>query len=175
MTTMLSRGLSRDAVLVALYRIAEGSTLVMARVIEIAGAAEITIDETVPALDYLKDHGLVAYRAMGPMVALTPNGVDRSEELLFPKLDTDGLTLVLTVAERAEIETVVRQIRMAIENTPMLDLDIRATVEADVESLESQLHSPRPSRQVARSILRHILIMGENVFANVISAKLLGL
>jgi len=147
----------------------------MAPVIEIAGAAEITIDETEPALDYLKDHGLVTYRAMGPMVALTPNGVDRSEELLFPQLDTDGLTLVLTVTERAEIETVVRQIRMAIENTPMLNLDIRATVEADVESLESQLRSPRPSRQVARSILRHILIMGESVFANVISARLLGL
>lgn len=46
-----SRGPNRDVVLVALYRISNASTLVMASVEEIAVAANIAVDEASPALD----------------------------------------------------------------------------------------------------------------------------
>lgn len=175
MTQTQSRWPNRDAVLVALYRISNASTLVMASVEEIAVAANIAVGEASPALDYLKDHGLVAYRTMKPTVALTPEGVDRAEDLLYPPLASDGVAIVLSLDERQDVEKVVREIRLAIDSATNLDVELRASVEADVEAVEAQLRSPQPSRQVVRTILKHALVIGENVLAGVITVKLLGL
>jgi hypothetical protein len=175
MTQTQSRWPNRDAVLVALYRISNASTLVMASVEEIAIAANIAVDEAMPALEYLKDRDLVAFRAMGPMVALTPRGVDRAEDVMYPNVDTEGLTLVLTIDERGELEKTIQDIKKALETDKTLDRDTRASVDADLASLSAQLLSPKPSRQVVRVILHHLVALAENVAANVISAKLLGL
>ena len=161
--------------LVALYNLSNGSTLVMARIQEIAVDAGITLDEASPALEYLKDHGLVAYRAMGPLVALTPEGVDRAEDLLFPSLTSDDIAISLTAEEHKAVEKLVREIRLVIDGANNLDVDLYAAVEADVQAVEAQLRSPQPSRQVVRTILKHALVIGENVVAGVITGKLLGL
>ena len=94
---------------------------------------------------------------------------------MYPTVDTEGLTLVLTIDERGELEKTIQDIKKALETDKTLDRDTRASVDADLASLSAQLLSPKPSRQVVRVILHHLVALAENVAANVISAKLLGL
>lgn len=105
---------------------------------------------------------------MRPTVALTPEGVDRAEDLLYSPLASDGVAITLSIEERRDVEKVVRVIRWVIDSATNLDVELRAAVEA-------QLRSPQPSRQVVRTILKHALVIGENVLAGVITVKLLGL
>jgi hypothetical protein len=159
----------RTRLLRALYDAVDGDTMTgMVNARELAGPADLPADvDVMKVSQWLVDHGLAKWRAMGGLIGLTAQGSDAEEESRR-KQPTDpnqdqrqGTLLVLSQQERALLEPVLRQIQMADEEGRIpLSGDDRAEFEADLQTLHDQSKSPRPKRKIiveALGSLRNVL------------------
>jgi hypothetical protein len=143
----------RDAVLVELYRCAEGNPITFVRMETLIERTSLPADRVETALVVLKEQYLVVFRASGPTLTITAEGIARAEALIED--GGPGVLAVLTIEERRDYEAKAASLREAIENSN-LDPNDRLVALVDLDCVVAQLRSPEPSRHVTQAVWRHI-------------------
>ena len=154
MTDPMGRQKQRDDYLVALYQLSEGNLGLSATNAEVAGAANIPLDQVVQTSVMLGQEGLINSSmagGLGNIVMLTHRGITRAEELQSPR----GQQLS-EMEVRVHLEVVVGELRKALTADTTLAPEARADVEADLEAASSQLRANEPNREVISGALRRI-------------------
>jgi hypothetical protein len=176
----------RLAFLHRLYELVDGSTSRLLPQSEVGGALGFDDDTSDEIVDFLADQYLVERRAFGGMIGITKYGVDEVEEALRgPREGTEHFPFPVInsvlIAERIEgsqiqvgtshstqtmqrvdldaVRELVRELRVAIADLEFEDATA-ADVNADLDSLESQLGKSTTKPSIIRELLtsvRHTL------------------
>jgi hypothetical protein len=183
MATFEERRRYRDRALELLYGATDGNTHRGHDITELRRQMAETPDEEVDlAVQWLADQGLAHWVAFG-QVGITPEGVARYEASEAARQET-RVALVLTIAERREVEEYQLELRRAIDDYQAredADPEVVAELEADEATLALAAKSPKPKRAVIVAILKGLgtccLQVGISAAGNgafVLIGKLLG-
>jgi len=155
----------RNRVLLAVYELTSGgSALESAQRADIASKTGLDQDGLEEVLFWLQRRGLVesAGSLAGDMV-LTADGSDRAETLLADAVEV----VALSVVELRLLERFVRDAHAAIDRSDLAGDDL-ADAEAQLATIEAQLRSPRPRRDVVGAAIRALTWVGKEALSGVI-------
>lgn len=151
----------RRSFLIELYRRTDNGDRLsrQGRYQDVGDALGLTPDEAERLALELMDAGWAEFPVMGEMV-VTPEGRRKVEEWLAPEAAV--IQAVITVEQQREIEVVLKDLRNAVEEEgPSLAPDDEADLRAQLETVDAQLRSPRPRRDIlamAFGILRDVAV-----------------
>lgn len=175
-----------------LYEAAEGRTLNVVSVDELAAELGWADAEASAVVEYLDAEGLIEHQ-MGNQASITHTGVVEVEQALenpsrptehFPAVnlvlvqgsvvgsqiqagatDSEQYQEVRLLQEREGIKQFLTELRNVLATATVEDED-RAAANADIASVEAQLASPRPNEAVMREGLRSLRSVAENLVAS---------
>jgi len=181
-----------------LYEVTEGSELVSVNLWELGAELGFSRSETDKIDDYLHAEGLIEHIALGGPIGITHRGIVEVETALskpdqatsyFPPFNyihveqmigsqiqqgTNQSSQVLTNTTN-DIEAIAKFITELKDQLPALKLnkEAQAEVEADVETIQSQIKSPRPKSTVIKECLASIRTVLEGIAGNMAAALLM--
>jgi hypothetical protein len=140
----------RNQVLMAAYEITDGGDPSQgAPPASVCDATGLSKEDVAQAFRWVLARGL-ATSSLSDSLWLTPAGVDRAEELMQEQESQDdpaSAAAVLTVVEYRTLERFIQEVRGLLESAP-LDPEDRADAEAQLDTIEAQMRSPRPRRRL---------------------------
>jgi hypothetical protein len=163
----------REALLLALYDQAGGSTSQPFETTVAAKAIGLDEDRADEHVVVLKQSGLVDHLSMGGTGILTARGITEAERLKRQAEQAAAAApVILTVVERGHLEAFLGALdRSGIEE--QLSGSDLAEYQADVDTARAQLKSPKPKRSAVRAAVRQLVDFvkqtGANVAASVIT------
>ena len=169
-TELAEKDRERTAMLLVGYELADGNAGALnISVSDLMRRLDLTYEHASRTLRWLADRDLMAQRTMGgpgSRVEITARGVDAAEEILRDGGKVPLSVLVLDAEEQIAVErflTIYRRGEETGEHSALdRDPDVRAEVDADIATVESQQRSPRPKRRIIRYALTdlHALMIG---------------
>jgi hypothetical protein len=196
-----STGAEREAYMSALYRLTGGRTTLSKSSREVG--AEIGLSDEVrdDVEDWLRSEGLIEFVAFGPQVALTHTGRRRFEPgSRVEAMESPSTSTIINIAGNVSqssigqsgghiefhvdaaidddtvaaihgyLETLARALQ---QHGRDLQPDVAGLLEANRSTIESQLVSPAPDREVLRRTIGVIQRVVENVGGNLASAGII--
>ncbi len=190
--------LKRFQFLKKLYEVTDGSELVSVNLWELGEELSFSHPETDRIDEYLSGEGLITHIALDRSIGITHRGVMEVEAALskpdeetryFPPINyirveqmigsqiqqgTSQSSQVLTYTTN-DIDAIAKFVTNMKSKLTELELskDKRAEVEADLETIESQIKSPRPKPSVIKECLVSLRAILEGVVGNVVAALLM--
>lgn len=144
----------RSMVLRAVYNHAAGNLLTWAHLAKIVEMTNLAEDRVMKALLYLKEVGMVEFRANGPTVGITAYGIDTVEDEAKEDQTSKAANDVLEVIDVTELrraEPIIEKLRQILEVSELDDHTLQV-VFVDIDTAVLQMKSPEPSRHIARAI-----------------------
>lgn len=144
----------RSLVLRAVYEYAAGNLMNWAHMSTLVETTGLSEDRVMNALLYLKESGMVEFRANGPTVGITTYGIDRVEEEAQEDQASMAANDVLEVMDVTEIrraEPLIEKLRQILEASELDDRTLQV-VFVDIDTAVLQMKSPEPSRHIALAI-----------------------
>ncbi|MGO9873185.1 MAG: hypothetical protein ACLPVY_05240 [Acidimicrobiia bacterium] len=151
----------RDDVLIELYDRAESGqgTLEFVEESEIAKTLGLEESEVDTISRYLVDQGYATFPVMGNVISITASGTNRAEQIIDER-EREAVAiagLILTHLEVEQLEAAIGPLRAALDSGDVpLQGDDLAEFDADVQTIQDQIRSPRPKREIVRAALRSI-------------------
>jgi hypothetical protein len=144
----------RDRVLLAVYDITRGDPFNGVSLTDVAAATDLSAQEVEAARQWLLGHRLAGSASAAGDIVLTAGGVDRAEELLErEEAESPGPeSAVVTIEERRVLERFVWDVR-----------------HAQLATIEAQMRSPRPRREVIRWALAGLKYTAPGVVVGVLA------
>jgi len=191
----------RFELLKVLYDATGGSQFKWLPLADLGNLIGLDREQTMLAGEYLKGEGLLEFKAFGPLVGITHEGIREIEEALeHPDRPTDhflplnvinigsmiGPTIQtagrnssqsgkLNDSRPSDLQQLLTEITSAIAN-PAVPTEAREEVLADVATVETQLRSPKPKGSIiseAKKSIRNVLEgIGAGIIANGIFERL---
>lgn len=144
----------RESLLVGLYEAVHGSASEFFKTKEVAAAIGLEPEAADDQVIVLKQSGLVDHLTMGGSGVLTDRGIAEAERL--QEQQAAPLSVVLTAAERADLEAFVGALRRS-EIDDRLEGEDLAEYQADLRTAEAQVTSPRPKRAAVRAVVSRLV------------------
>jgi hypothetical protein len=173
--TPAERDEHRTKLLLAIYDMLGGRRMQMDDFRKAVAAANIDVAGGADAAQWLVDHGLIEWAALGGQVELTAAGIDEAERLVRESQTAAVEVVILDQTQRGEVEAVLHQLEVARSSggiavpTP----EDEAELDADLRTIEVQSRSPRPKRDAVLGALRGISdFLTRPVQAGVVSGAL---
>ena len=112
------------------------------------------IDEQAKVAQWLVDHHLAEWRAVGGQIGISSAGVESVED---EERETPRVTVVLSVEELRQVEALLAEIQRARElnEVTVHDKD-RAVFDTEIATINAQIKSPSPKRKVVGGALRSL-------------------
>lgn len=176
---------SRFAYLAALYDRTNGSRSTAVDAFALGEELGLDRETTQKVFQYLRDEGLIEFRAFGPTIALTHYGIQQVERArMYPNEPTDHFQPINVIFARdiinspiqqgkgvqsvtyaeglspEELRAIIAEIRGEVARAGLSD-DDRGDVEADIATLEAQARRKSPVAGVVRETLLSILSTAE--------------
>jgi hypothetical protein len=164
----------RDLMLMELYRETDGQPLRSSFPKKLAEAVGIPPEEVQQTSEALRGDGLVDNVSLAGDIELTNEGRRRAEDLLAQESPLP-LTVVLTIAERRELEPVLRELRLLLDGGETVDLPTEdlADATAQLATAEAQMLSPRPRRAIVGEALKSLRLIAENAAGTMAAAGII--
>lgn len=110
------------------------------------------IDEQAKVAQWLVDHHLAEWRAVGGQIGISSAGVESVED---EERETPRVTVVLSVEELRQVEALLAEIQRARElNEVTVHDEDRAVFDAELATIEAQIKSPSPKPKAVSAALR---------------------
>jgi len=184
-----------------LYELTGGDEMKLYQQSEIG--QDLGFDEQLTDLigQYLKNEGLIEYHAFGPMIGITHDGVSEIEDALsnpdqssqyFPPVvniisinhmegsqiqqgtTQSTQTQSLDINNKNDIHDFIEMLKVKIPELN-LDEDDKLEIEADMASVQSQLMSSRPKKNILNECIRSIQRVLEGAAGSVVAQQLIPL
>jgi hypothetical protein len=156
MPTLAEKRKWRQAALLALYELTDGSTSGSATQQEIAARSGVPEDQIIPTVEYLESElqaKITTFGGMEAHVDITRYGIRDAEREMDDGAALPSVVAVFTDVElRQHLEPVLASIESAVDNA-LLDDDDEVDIRADVQSATDQLRAARPNRGVVKAAL----------------------
>lgn len=167
----------REDILVGLYE-ATAAGAHDTTVKDIAEAARAEIDEVLSALRLFNEQGwgrVLTFGSDDAAAEIDAAGVYEAERILSEREGGRSLTDTLTVAEFRALEPIVLDLAQLASSPEADELESEdlADLEAQIATLQAQLHSPRPNRYVLRAAMASLGRIGEQAVGSALGGGII--
>jgi len=182
-----------------LYKLTEGSEFKYFNMFDIGSELDLDRKLTSDIAYYLRQEGLIEFRAIGGMIGITHRGIREVEKALSnPNKPTDyfppviniisanqiidsqiqqaspGAIQVVTIGEDKyeKLKEVIQSLKESIDQIP-LSIEQKSELKSDIMTVETQLSSQKPKPKIINECVGSIIRILEGAAGSVLASSLL--